>query len=140
MDESTIAKRIAELPLEKRALLFQQLQKQKEREPAAGEAPRLTRQSRTAGIFPLSFAQQRLWFLNHYEPESPEYNIPQAFRIAGELDPEILRRAISGIVARHEALRTTFRSVEAEPAQVIAEPAELETPIFDLSSPPPEQA
>jgi amino acid adenylation domain-containing protein/non-ribosomal peptide synthase protein (TIGR01720 family) len=140
MDESTIAKRIAELPLEKRALLFQQLQKQKEREPAAGEAPRLTRQSRAVGIFPLSFAQQRLWFLNHYEPESPEYNIPQAFRIAGELDPEILRQAISGIVARHEALRTTFRSVEGEPAQVIAEPAELEMPIFDLSSRPPEEA
>ena len=140
MDESNIAKRIAELPLEKRALLFQQLQKQKEQEPPVEEAPRLTRQSRTAGMFPLSFAQQRLWFLNHYEPESPEYNIPQAFRIAGELDPDVLRRALAEIFARHESLRTTFRSIEGEPAQVIAESVALDVPLVDLSDRPPAEA
>ena len=111
MTEADIAKRIAELPLEKRALLFQQLQKQKEKEQAA-EPQGIPRQPRESETYPLSFAQQRLWFLNNFEPESPEYNIPQAFRIEGDLDPEVMQRALREVVRRHETLRTTFRSVE----------------------------
>ncbi|MFP5285250.1 MAG: condensation domain-containing protein, partial [Thermoanaerobaculia bacterium] len=130
MTETDIARRIAELPLEKRALLFQQLQKQREKEPAPAvqRIPRLPRESET---YPLSFAQQRLWFLSNFDPDSPEYNIPQAFRIHGELDPEVMQRALREVVRRHETLRTTFRSVEGEPAQVIAQVVDMEVPFVD---------
>ena len=131
MTEIDIAKRIADLPPEKRALLFQQLQKQKEKERPA-EAPGIPRQERTAEHYPLSFAQQRLWFLYHFEPESPEYNIPQAFRIEGDLEPDVMQKALIELVRRHEALRTTFRSVEGEPAQVIAQVVDMEVPFLDV--------
>ncbi len=121
--------RIAELPPEKRALLFQQLQKQKER-PVAAQG--IARQSRAQESFPLSFAQQRLWFLNHFEPESPEYNIPQALRITGEMDPAVMQRALREVVRRHETLRTTFRSEEGTPAQVIAQVVDMEVPFLDV--------
>ncbi|HYN22474.1 MAG TPA: condensation domain-containing protein, partial [Thermoanaerobaculia bacterium] len=130
MTETELAKRIAELPLEKRALLFQQLQskKEQEKEPEALRIPRLPRESET---YPLSFAQQRLWFLNNFEPESPEYNVPHAFRIEGDLDREVMQRALREVVRRHETLRTTFRSVEGEPAQVIAQVVDMEVPFVD---------
>jgi amino acid adenylation domain-containing protein/non-ribosomal peptide synthase protein (TIGR01720 family) len=130
MTETEIAKRIAELPLEKRTLLFQQLQKQREKAPPP-ESALIPRQSRAAETHPLSFAQKRLWFLNQFEPESPEYNIPQAYRIEGELEPEVMQRALREIVRRHETLRTTFRSVEGEPAQVIAQVVDMEVPYVD---------
>src|ERR1044071_3148148 len=132
MTETDIAKRIAELPLEKRALLFQQLQKQREKEKEqAEETPRIPRLPRESETYPLSFAQQRLWFLNNFEPESPEYNIPQAFRIEGDLDREVMQRALREVVRRHETLRTTFRSMEGEPAQVIAQVVDMEVPFVD---------
>ncbi len=123
-----LASRIAELPPEKRAILFQQLQKQRER---ATEAPGIPRQSRARESFPLSFAQQRLWFLNNFEPESPEYNIPQAFRIEGDLDPELMQRALREVVRRHETLRTTFREVDGEPQQILAQVVDMEVPYLD---------
>ena len=70
--------------------------------------------------FPLSFAQQRLWFLDQLEPNSSAYNAPAAYRLAGPLDVMALEAAINEIVRRHEALRTTFASVDGEPVQVIA--------------------
>ena len=130
MTDTEIAKRIAELPLEKRALLFQQLQKQREQEQVA-EPQRIPSQARESETYPLSFAQQRLWFLNNFEPESPEYNVPQAFRIEGDLDREVMQHALREVVRRHEALRTTFRSVEGEPAQVIAQVVDMEVPFVD---------
>src|SRR3954452_9761802 len=130
MTDTEIAKRIAELPLEKRALLFQQLQKQREKE-ARAEPQRIPRQPRESETYPLSFAQQRLWFLNNFEPESPEYNIPQAFRIVGALDPEVMQTALREVVRRHETLRTTFRSIEGTPAQVIAQVVNMEVPYVD---------
>ncbi len=130
MTETDLAKRIADLPLEKRALLFQQLQKQREKEQPA-EPERIPRQARDRETYPLSFAQQRLWFLYNFEPESPEYNIPQAFRIEGDMDHAVMQRALRDLVRRHEALRTTFRSVEGEPVQVIAQVVDMEVPFAD---------
>src|SRR3954452_19708609 len=130
MTDTEIARRIAALPLEKRALLFQQLQKQREKETAA-EPERIPHQLRDRETYPLSFAQQRLWFLSNFEPESPEYNIPQAFRIEGDLDREVMQRALREVVRRHETLRTTFRSIEGEPAQVIAQVIDMEVPLVD---------
>lgn len=68
---------------------------------------------------PLSFAQQRLWFLDQFEPGSIAYNIPTAFRLSGPLDVSALEQSLAEIVRRHEVLRTTFAAVNGEPIQVI---------------------
>ncbi len=133
MTDTEIAKRLAELPLAKRALLFEQLQRQKERRQGV-ENERIPRQPRDREAYPLSFAQQRLWFLHNFEPESPEYNIPQALRIEGDLDAQVMQRALREVVRRHETLRTTFRSVEGTPAQVIAQVVDMEVPYLDVRS------
>jgi len=88
---------------------------------------------------PLSFAQARLWFLNQYEPESPAYHIPLAIRLRGDLDLEALEAALTEIVRRHEALRTTFRATEGDPVQVVVPPSPLSLPVDDLGSVPEEQ-
>src|SRR5207248_9515460 len=71
---------------------------------------------------PLSSAQQRLWFLAQMEGSRP-YHIPMGFELRGSLDAAALRRALDRIIARHEALRTTFLTVDGQPVQKIA-PAE----------------
>ncbi|MBV9774683.1 MAG: amino acid adenylation domain-containing protein, partial [Gemmatimonadetes bacterium] len=91
--------------------------------PAPGEAA----SERTAklmfvarpDVLPLSFAQERLWFLDVLQPGSAAYNIPVALRISGSLDVAALERALGEIVRRHETLRTVFASVEGKPAQVV---------------------
>ena len=87
-------------------------------------------------IFPASFAQQRLWFLNHLEPDSPAYNIAAAIDLTGSLDVAALRRSLNEIVRRHEALRTTFAHRDGEPVQVIAPSLSLPVPVVNLESLP----
>jgi amino acid adenylation domain-containing protein/thioester reductase-like protein len=72
-----------------------------------------------AYAFPLSFAQQRLWFLDQLEPGTSLYNVPSVLRLRGALDADALCRALGEIVDRHEALRTVFRTVGDEAAQVV---------------------
>ena len=81
---------------------------------------------------PLSFAQQRLWFLEQFEPNNPAYNMLFAVRIAGNLDVAVLERSLNEIVRRHESLRTTFSVVEEKPVQVIAPTLEMKIPVFDF--------
>lgn len=81
---------------------------------------------------PLSFAQQRLWFLEQMEVELTAYNLPYAWRLQGPLDTEALHRALGEIVRRHEALRTTFSSFEGEPFQSIQKIDRVELPLKDL--------
>jgi amino acid adenylation domain-containing protein len=68
---------------------------------------------------PLSFAQERLWFLDQLQQLGPAYNVGRAFRLRGDLDKGSLEKALQSIVARHEALRTTFRLKDEVPVQVI---------------------
>ena len=82
---------------------------------------------------PLSFAQQRLWFLQQLEPESTAYNLPLAVRLSGALDRSALQRSLSEIVRRHEALRTTFATAAGEPVQVIHPAVAVSLPLIDLS-------
>ncbi|HEX8903646.1 MAG TPA: condensation domain-containing protein, partial [Longimicrobiaceae bacterium] len=86
------------------------------------------------GAIPLSFAQERLWFLDRMEPDSPLYNIPAALRLAGALDVAALERALGEIVRRHESLRTTFADAGGQPVQVIAPFAGFTLPVEDLSA------
>ena len=82
---------------------------------------------------PVSFAQQRLWFINQLEPESTAYNIPIALRITGELDVAALEQAFGDLIERHEPLRTTFVSNKGRPEQLISPPGKFVLPLVDLS-------
>lgn len=82
---------------------------------------------------PLSFAQQRLWFLDQLEPNNPFYNVSQAISLRGLLDTRALAQTINTIVSRHESLRTTFQSVDGWPRQVIVDRVTMELPIRDLN-------
>ncbi|MEV6424329.1 amino acid adenylation domain-containing protein, partial [Streptomyces sp. NPDC051662] len=115
----------AELPL--RALF--------EAPTVARLAPRLdaadrARQAVTAGSrpdrLPLSYAQERLWFLNRYEGPSATYNMPLALRLTGRLDEQALRAALADLVDRHEPLRTVFAEDEHGPYQIVRDAVSLE--------------
>ncbi|MFJ2173755.1 amino acid adenylation domain-containing protein [Streptomyces sp. NPDC087851] len=91
---------------------------------AGGAArPALTRQERTEAL-PLSFAQQRLWFLHKFEGPSATYNIPLALRLTGEVNRGALEAALNDVVTRHESLRTVFPERDGRPGQRVLE-AEL---------------
>jgi amino acid adenylation domain-containing protein/FkbM family methyltransferase len=99
--------------------------------------PALTRverggSSETPVGMPLSFAQQRLWFLDQLEPGSAFYNCPGAVRISGSLDIGALERTLSEVVRRHEVLRTRFEAVDGQPVQVVEEAEPFSLPLVDL--------
>ncbi|MCP4658654.1 MAG: AMP-binding protein, partial [bacterium] len=83
---------------------------------------------------PLSFAQQRLWFLDQFEPASPVYNIPTAVPLPGTVPAGLLERVFNEVVRRHESLRTTFAAAAGRPRQVIATELDLPLPVVDLRS------
>jgi amino acid adenylation domain-containing protein len=84
--------------------------------------------------FPVSFAQQRLWFLDQLAPGEPTYNMPYAFWLDGPLDAGALQRAIDALVARHAVLRTTIVAFDGVPEQVVADVAAL--PVERVELPP----
>lgn len=129
-----VTKHLTDLTPAQRAALFQQLQQRRLHE--APPRQQIERQPRTTNRFALSFAQQRLWFLDQFEPNNPQYNIPQAFRIRGVLDGEVLERVLHEIVRRHEALRTTFDTENGRAVQVISARAPLVMHSIDLRDQP----
>jgi len=114
---SNHAQRIAELTAEKRQLLERLLHK---------NGPRYN-------VFPLSFAQQRMWFLHQAEPQSPFYNVALKLRLRGTLVTSALEQAIREIVCRHEVFRTNFIAVDGSPVQVIRAQGTLSFRVIDLS-------
>ncbi|NJM65766.1 MAG: amino acid adenylation domain-containing protein [Acaryochloris sp. RU_4_1] len=84
--------------------------------------------------FPLSFAQQRLWFLEQVEPDTATYNIPAAVRLRGHLDIAALEQSINALIERHEVLRTTFTSLEGQPLQTIHPASPFPMTVTDLST------
>ena len=85
---------------------------------------------------PLSFAQQRLWFLNQLEPQSAVYNCPAAMRLTGELHIDALTRSVDQMVQRHESLRTVFPVRDGNPVQEIRETYSIETAFSDVTELP----
>jgi amino acid adenylation domain-containing protein len=88
---------------------------------------------------PLSFAQQRLWFLDQMEPGSPFYNIPAAVRLKGALDVSALEQTFDEIMRRHETLRTTFASVDGSPVQIISPHLSMKLEVVDLRALPEDE-
>ena len=110
------------------------------REGAADQIPR-----RRPGLsdLPLSYGQEQLWFIDRFAPGLPTYNIPHALRLSGPLDDAALDRAVAGLAARHEALRTRLvTGTSGRPVQVIDPPAAVAPGRRDLSAlaPGPRQA
>ncbi|MEH1866381.1 MAG: amino acid adenylation domain-containing protein [Nostoc sp.] len=82
---------------------------------------------------PLSFAQERLWLLDQLEPDNPFYNEQAAIKLHGQLNIVALRQSLNKIIARHEILRTNFRTINEQPVQVIADSLTLSVPVVDLT-------
>ncbi len=92
----------------------------------------LAQQLENKDFFPLSFAQQRLWFFDQLEPNNSFYNIPHALRLTGSLNAIALEQTLNEIVQRHEVLRTSFMTVEGQPVQVIDPTLTFTLPVVDL--------
>jgi hypothetical protein len=127
--------RIGELSPDAQDLLFARLRK---RAPAeAGE--RIVRRADRGETAPLSFAQERLWFLDQMRPGDPAYGISTALRLSGPLAVAVLARSLEEIVRRHEALRTTFRILEDRPLQVVEPSFQVPLSVIDLERLAPDE-
>ena len=128
MESSNIAERLANLSSAKRALLEQRLKEESRASLVVQSIPR--RASRE--FAPLSFAQQRLWFLNRLDPESFVYNEARAVRLTGVLDVTALEKSLNYLIARHEVLRTVIVLDEGSPVQRVTDDRNIELPVIDL--------
>lgn len=125
---SSVTDKIARLSPEKQMILEKLLKKQGldiSRLPIAV-------QPRDTNIFPLSFSQQRMWFLHQIDPENTAYNCSAAWRMTGELSLPALQKAATDLVQRHEVLRTTFITRNGQPFQVVASQADVALHALDL--------
>ncbi|HEY9283907.1 MAG TPA: amino acid adenylation domain-containing protein, partial [Pyrinomonadaceae bacterium] len=126
------SERLKKLSPAKRALLLKALRRDAARREGAKTIARRERQ----GPAPLSFAQQRLWFIDQLTPGSPLYNVPKAVRLAGPLQVAALAQSFGEIVRRHEILRTTFASEAGQPVQVVGAARPVSLAVVDLSGLP----
>src|SRR5215813_106275 len=106
--------------------------------PTTSPIPEIKRAPRDCPL-PLSFAQQRLWFLDQFEPGSAAYNLATAVHMVGELDVAALRRALQTVIERHESLRTRFADVDGTPLQLIDPPSEFTVSEIELLHLPAEK-
>lgn len=90
-------------------------------------------------VFPSSYAQRRLWFLDQLEPGNVFYNIPFAMPLYASLDVAALERSLNEIAQRHESLRTTFTTVDGQPMQLISAAQTVSLPVTDLSHLPEQE-
>jgi amino acid adenylation domain-containing protein len=127
---SDILKHLETLSKEKRELVLQKLKQQQSPQNTSPLVPPLTPVSRAQPL-PLSFAQQRLWFINQLEGENCIYNVPFFWQLHGILNITALEKAITEIIQRHEVLRTTFSVVDGTPIQVIHPHPQLIMQVLD---------
>ena len=133
---STLAEQIEDLSPQQRDLLVLLLGKKKREEAARSQIASV---SRTSDTFPLSFAQQRLWFISQLQQDNASYNVSAGVRMEGPLSVAALERAFGEVLRRHESLRTVIRQVDGEPVQVITDPPVFRLPQFDLQMVPAAQ-
>jgi amino acid adenylation domain-containing protein len=126
---SSLREQIASLKPEQLAALQTRLEQTGSRPSSGGSIPRRGNEKPCA----LSFAQERLWFLDQFDPGSPVYNISRALHIEGPLDSAALQKALDGVVARHESLRTVFRSSDGTPVQEVIPDGKLIFQIVTLN-------
>jgi amino acid adenylation domain-containing protein/non-ribosomal peptide synthase protein (TIGR01720 family) len=127
-----LVQEVAQRSRDARALLaLRALQAKKKQGGDAKAAVSIPRRE-TVGRAPLSFEQERLWFLDQLDSGSPAYNELGGVRLLGRLDLEALRRSLETIVARHETLRTSFAMQDGTPIQVIAPAGPFHLPLVDL--------
>src|ERR1700755_801125 len=107
-----LTQRLLDLPAEKRALL-------------------------AAKLPPLSFAQQRMWFFDHFQPGSHYYNMPAAVQLRGALDLSALRRSFGEIISRHEVLRSNIVMLDGQLFQFVNPAGEFALSMVDLGEVPP---
>lgn len=115
------SKRISDLSTEQKRALLERLLREK---------------ARHSRRFPLSFAQERLWFLHQLEPTAPYYNVPIGVRLSGRLNVLALEQALTEITGRHEVLRTRFPTFEGQPVQIVSMRKAVVLPMVDLAELP----
>ncbi|MBW4507955.1 MAG: amino acid adenylation domain-containing protein [Scytonematopsis contorta HA4267-MV1] len=129
--KNSLNQQITNLSPEKRALLELKLQNKKNKNtntPQYEEIPKISNRDSV----PLSFSQERLWFLEQLETDNPFYNIPGTFLLKGNLNLKVLQQSLSEIIRRHEVLRTSFQIVNGTPVQVINQEATTNINLVDL--------
>ena len=129
---SDVVNNIAAMSPEKRELLLRRLGKKKAERVGTSKQPTISARARNAAPIPLSFTQQRLWFIHQLDPNSHAYNIPRSLRLKGRLNLPALEKSLNEIVRRHEILRTSYSTVDGQPVQVISSSLELALPKMDL--------
>lgn len=132
-----LSKRMAGLTPAQFALIKQRLNEKSQARPDDQAIPR--RAARYATHAPLSFSQERLWFLYQLDPRSYAFNVTNAVRLIGTLNVAALERALNEIVRRHEALRTSFTNIDGEPVQIIAPERRIPLRVTDMRHRPVEQ-
>ena len=126
----SLEERIGNLSPERRAVLEKLLRERHNGDDLAAPISRRSKQ----GPAPLSYAQQRLWFLDQFIPGNTLFNLRSAYPLTGDVDPAILESSLNEIVRRHEVLRTTFRAINGEPYQLVASSFWLNLRLVDLRS------
>ena len=119
---------IADLSSAQRSLLELRLKKRR----ANIRLGEIQRQPRNGHHAFCSFAQERLWFLDQFEPENPSYNITTALEFSGLLNVDMLQAALAEVVRRHESLRTIFIEEKGQAVQVLSTEVNLSLPVIDL--------
>jgi amino acid adenylation domain-containing protein len=130
------AQRLKNLPPAKRRLLLELLRKEADRARGVRTIPRRAAGTGSGESGELSFAQQRLWFVERLLPGTPTYNLPFAIRLEGPLDRGVLSRSLRQVVSRHEVLRARFVASGERPLQVISPLHDLPLPLVDLAGLP----
>ncbi len=133
---SELLDRVGMLTPEKREALLKKIKEKASGLPRQDRVIEPLERGAGAQEFPLSFSQERLWFMYRWEPESPAYNIPCLFKIPAELDVPRLERAVNALIERHEILRTTYKVVGEETVQVVSPFSWLDVPFCNLSGMP----
>lgn len=127
--------RLGHLSNEERNRLIERLLKNRQHTNPVG----IVAQPRNSDVFPLSYAQQRIWFLHQVFPLSSGFTTGQAFRLRGALDVIAFERCVADLVARHESLRTTFHLIDAHPVQSVSASVHIPVAFEDLRSLPADE-